>query len=266
MLVRRAKLAFLDTETTGLSPVQGDRIVEIAILEACGPRLTSRFCRLVDPKCPISPEAAEVHGLRDTDVRDQPTFGALAPRICELLKDAWVVGHNVIFDIGFISMELALCGYHAEVAGCLDTLQLSAALWRPPSRQLSWVSDALCLSATPRHRALADALASRAVFHRVITELGGWNNVTIAELWALHTRVPRWPDDPHRELPARIREALRHGADIAIRYVNRDGIASQRTIRPLACFVWRGRTYLRAWCHKARETRTFRVDRIRLPS
>lgn len=265
MLARQAKLAFVDVETTGLSPILGDRIVEIAVVEARGPRIVRRFCQLVDPKCQITPKATAVHGLRNADVRGRPAFAGVAAHICELVSGAWVVGHNVAFDVGFMSMELALCGWHPEVAGCFDTLQLSAALWYLPNKELASVVETLRVPAAPCHRALGDALAVRDVFDCIIDERGGWDRVSIDELCGLHTRVPRWPDDPARQLPARIGEALTRGADIVIRYVNRDGIASQRTIRPLACFDWSGRTYLRAWCHNAKETRTFRVDRILLP-
>ena len=106
-----AKLAFLDVETTGLSPAMGDRIVEIGIVVCRGQRETTRMSRLVNPGQPIPLAAHRVHGIGDQDVQGSPAFGQLVPEVITALQDAWVVGHNVRFDVGFVGMEIASAGH-----------------------------------------------------------------------------------------------------------------------------------------------------------
>ena len=95
-------------------------------------------------------------------------------------------------------------------------------------------------------------------------ELGGWSNVSLADVQALHSYIPDWPDDPRRGLPGALYDALANGGELSIGYVNGDGQQSARTIRPVACFPAGRYTYVRAHCNKTGEMRTFRVDRISL--
>lgn len=133
MYLSKAKLAYLDVETTGLFPAMGDRIVEIGIVVCRGAQETKRLSRLVNPERPIPSEARQVHGISDHDVADCPSFDIVADDICNALRDAWIVGHNVRFDIGFVAMEIASAGHHVTPLGCLDICQLAAALWDLPN-------------------------------------------------------------------------------------------------------------------------------------
>jgi DNA polymerase III epsilon subunit-like protein len=262
MLVNEAKLAYLDVETTGLFPSMGDRIVEIGIAVCRGERETVRLSRLVNPERPITPEARQIHGISDQDVADCPPFGVLGPEVCDALRDAWIIGHNVRFDVGFVAMEIASAGCNVTPAGCLDTCQLAAALWDLPNYRLDTVVNVLGPENVQEHRALGDALLARKVFHQVMTELGGWSNVRLANLLRLHPYVPVWPDDPRRDLPATLYDALTNGGELSIGYINSTGRQSTRTIRPVACFPAGRYTYVRAHCSKTGEMRTFRVDRM----
>ena len=128
--------------------------------------------------------------------------------------------------------------------------------------RLETVVASLRISVDRQHRALDDARLARAVFHRAVDEAGGWSSVNLADLKALHSYLPVWPDGPRGALPALLYDALTSGREITIRYVNGTGQASVRTIRPVACFPVGQYTYLRAHCSKAGEVRTFRLDRI----
>ena len=257
-----AKLVFLDVETTGLSPAIGDRIIEVGLISCAGDREVARVSHLVNPERDIPLAARRVHGIRDQDVAACAPFGAIAGEVASALDGQWVVGHNIRFDAGFIAMELACAGVPARPAGCLDTRYLAAAVWDLPNYRLDTVAEHVGAGGAGSHRALADAERTRAVFHRVIAELGGWIRVRIDELLALHTHVPCWPDDGRRNLPAAIYDALTNGSEVAVDYVNGLGTASRRSIRPLACFAAGKTVYLRAHCQLAGEVRTFRLDRI----
>lgn len=257
--INKSNLVFLDVETTGLSPAVGDRIVEIALIACRGGRITARMSRLVNPGMPIPPEVQRIHGITDTHVANQPGFSEIASKVARLIDGAWLIGHCVRFDVGFLAMELALAGQKVRLAGCLDTCQLARAAWDMPDYRLDTLAEHLGLRSGPSHRAGSDAAVTRRVFERVVRQLG--ESVSITQLRALHDYPPQWPV-PEQSLPAYLYDALTAGQPIQISYVNGTGGPSVRTIRPVACFACGSWTYLRAHCQQAGELRTFRLDRI----
>jgi len=99
-----------DTETTGLDPKSGDRIVEIGAIELINHIPTGRsFHRYLNPERPMSIDAARVHGLDDTFLRDKPLFASVADEFMEFLGDANLIAHNAGFDVAFVNAELARC-------------------------------------------------------------------------------------------------------------------------------------------------------------
>jgi len=102
------RLVFLDTETTGLDPRLGHRIIEVACLEAIGRELTQRSLHFyLDPEREIDPAATAVHGLTWDDLRDKPKFRTVADELMEFLRGARVIIHNAPFDVSFIDQELS---------------------------------------------------------------------------------------------------------------------------------------------------------------
>ena len=90
---------FLDTETTGLDPASGDRIVEIGGVEMDGRLLTGRrLHHYLNPRRPVSPEAVRIHWLDDTFLADKPAFEVVGADIVAFIKDAEVIIHNAAFD------------------------------------------------------------------------------------------------------------------------------------------------------------------------
>jgi DNA polymerase-3 subunit epsilon len=101
----------LDTETTGLDPLKGHRIVEIGCLELVNHIPTSRnFHRYINPECDIADEAVAVHGLTREKLSDKPVFGEIAGDFLDFIGDSRLVIHNAEFDVGFINAELGRLG------------------------------------------------------------------------------------------------------------------------------------------------------------
>lgn len=101
----------LDTETTGLDPLQGDRIIEVAAVELVNLLPTgATFHRLVDPERDIPAEATRVHGFTNGDLAGKPRFGDIAQEMLGFLGDAPIIAHNAPFDFGFLDAELLRCG------------------------------------------------------------------------------------------------------------------------------------------------------------
>jgi len=151
----------LDTETTGLSPLSGDRVVEIGCVELVNRVPTGRsFHAYFNPCRPMPSDAEAVHGLSDVFLSDKPLFPDLCEELLAFIGNAPVVAHNAPFDFGFLNHELSLCG---RASICLtrmvDTLVL--ARQRLPGAKHSL--DALCTrfgvdrSIRIKHGALIDA-------------------------------------------------------------------------------------------------------------
>ena len=154
----------LDTETTGLEPRQGHRIIEIGALELFDRQLTGRqFHVYINPEREIEQGALEVHGITEEFLRDKPRFAEISDDLMAFVDGAELVIHNAPFDIGFIDNELALTGHeHASITAIstvLDTLELAKDLHPGQRNSL----DALCKrydvdnSSRTLHGALLDA-------------------------------------------------------------------------------------------------------------
>jgi len=120
----------LDTETTGLEPEAGDRIIEIGCIELIDRKLTEQtFHRYVNPERAVGPGALEIHGLDDDFLSMQPLFEDVAAEFLEFVHDAELIIHNADFDVGFINHELQRLGTSTrdirEHCRVLDTLALA---------------------------------------------------------------------------------------------------------------------------------------------
>jgi DNA polymerase III subunit epsilon len=135
----------LDTETTGLEPSEGHRIIELGCVEIVNRRLTgNRWHEYLQPDRAIDPRAIEVHGISNEFLLDKPRFGDVVDRFLEFIEGAELIIHNAPFDVGFINHELALAAARVrrieDICGVLDTLVLARRM-HPGSRNSL---DALC--------------------------------------------------------------------------------------------------------------------------
>jgi len=189
----------LDTETTGLSPLSGDRVVEIGCVELVNRVPTGRsFHAYFNPCRPMPSDAEAVHGLSDVFLSDKPLFPDLCEELLAFIGNAPVVAHNAPFDFGFLNHELSLCG---RASICLtrmvDTLVL--ARQRLPGAKHSL--DALCTrfgvdrSIRIKHGALIDAQ----LLAQVYVELTGGRQIglgLIAEPAAREEKIDMVLVDP----------------------------------------------------------------------
>lgn len=154
---------FLDTETTGLDPAQGHRIIEIAAVELIDRRPTNNhFHVYLNPEREIDLGAQQVHGISLEFLQDKPHFADVAAELLDFIAGAELVIHNAPFDVGFLDRELGmmgLAGLRQGCAGIIDTLKMAKDM-RPGQRNNL---DALCRhfgidnSSRTLHGALLDA-------------------------------------------------------------------------------------------------------------
>jgi DNA polymerase-3 subunit epsilon len=161
-----------DTETTGLDPRNGDRVVEIGCVELINHIPTGRtFHRYLNPERGMSIDAARVHGLDDAFLKDKPLFAAIAGELIEFVGDASLIAHNAQFDLDFLNLELGRAGRPAVAAErIIDSLMLARRKHPAGPNSL----DALCsryqvdLSRRTFHGALLDAQLLAEVYIELI--------------------------------------------------------------------------------------------------
>jgi DNA polymerase III subunit epsilon len=149
-----------DTETTGLDPVTGDRVIEVAALELINDLPTGRhYHALIDPRRDVPADASRIHGLTNADLEGKPTFDAIAHDLIAFLGDGKLIAHNAGFDFGFLNMEFGRANLPSLPGSrMVDTLALAKARFPGMPNSL----DALCrrynvdLSARTTHNALLD--------------------------------------------------------------------------------------------------------------
>jgi DNA polymerase-3 subunit epsilon len=154
---------FLDTETTGLSADNGDRVIEIGCVELLNRKLTGNNKHFyLNPGRDSHEEALKVHGITTEFLKDKPKFEAVADELLAYLQDAEIIIHNAAFDVGFLNKELSLTGrppFKDYVISVTDTLVMAKEMF--PGKRNSL--DALCSrlgvdnSGRTLHGALLDA-------------------------------------------------------------------------------------------------------------
>ncbi len=212
-----------DTETTGLNPAGGDRMVEIGCIEMIGRIETGRqFHCYFNPQRAMPSEAEAVHGLSSIFLSDKPSFAEKVEELLEFIGDSPLVAHNAGFDFGFLNHELNNCGRPPVcITRMVDTLGLARS--RHPGAKHSL--DALCSrfgvdrSQRVKHGALLDAQ----LLAQVYVELTGGRQIglgLVADLPASNAAPSSGPalarpyrePRPHQALPA---EIARHGRFLA---------------------------------------------------
>lgn len=150
-----------DTETTGLSPLNGDRMVEIGCVEMFNRVETGRsFHAYFNPGRPMPSEAEAVHGLSDRFLSDKPAFAEKCEELLAFIGDSPMIAHNATFDFGFINHELTVCG---RPLVCTSRMVCTLVLARRKFPGAKHSLDALCTrfgvdrSVRVKHGALIDA-------------------------------------------------------------------------------------------------------------
>ena len=154
---------FLDTETTGLSPDNGDRIIEIGCVELLHRKLTGNNLHLyINPERDSHEDALRVHGITTEFLKDKPKFAEVVDQFLDYIEGAEVIIHNAPFDIGFLNKELELQGRKPlanYIEGVIDTLVMAKEMFPGKRNSLDSLCDRLEVDNSGRtlHGALLDA-------------------------------------------------------------------------------------------------------------
>jgi DNA polymerase-3 subunit epsilon len=261
--IRELTFAVLDVETTGLNPSAGHRVCEVACLRIERGEVSAEFESLVDPGRAISEGAARVNQITPEMLLGAPKFHEIAPALLQTLQGAVLVAHNAPFDLGFLASELEIA--HLQLPSCpvVDTLTLARRLFHRPRNSLQAIAAALEIEHVPTHRAMGDVWTTALLLERIVDELDErWGIWDLRGLLDLQGGSIAYPEGRAFALPPAIAEALAGSGLVRMRYVNGQGVESERTIRPIRVDENNGLLYLIAFCYRAGEQRTFRMDRI----
>ena len=184
----------LDTETTGLDPQAGHRVIEIGCVEMRERRLTGNNLHLyLQPDREVDPGAMAVHGITDEFLADKPRFADVAAELRDYLVGAELLIHNADFDVGFLEHEFALLGEPLVLGSvCTVTDTLAMARRRYPGQRNSL--DALCkrLGVSNSHRTLHGALLDSEILADVYLAITGGQAALVLE----EGTDGRWGDGP----------------------------------------------------------------------
>jgi DNA polymerase-3 subunit epsilon len=169
----------LDTETTGLNPLTGDRVVEIGGVELFNHIPTGRHSHhYINPERPMAEDAFSVHGLSDEFLADKPRFAQIVDEMLEFFGDAVLIAHNAPFDVQFLNCELEKANRPSLKNQIIDTVMLARD--KHPGARVSL--DALCrhYGIDNSRRTLHGALLDSEILADVYLELIGGRQVTLA--------------------------------------------------------------------------------------
>lgn len=254
-------LAFLDFETTGLSPHQGDRVCEVALQRVVGGVVETSYTTLVNPQRPQSARSFAVNQISAEQLVHAPAFVAIAGSLRAMLADSVIVAHNAPFDLEFLHVELALAGQPPLRVPSIDTLAVARRLFpKRPSHSLAALATTLG-SPPPSHRAMDDVLALRIVFDDMIAHLAALGITRLGDV--LRYARGLIPGAPEPVAPIVIAEALRDGKLLKIAYTSRNMPAPiERLIRPIEITSEHGVLFLRAYCYLRGDLRAFVIAKI----
>jgi len=174
MNIKLTEFVIFDVETTGLSPVDGDRIVEIAAVKVKGAQVVGKFYSLVNPRRAVPAQATLVNNITDDMLLKAPVAADILPQMIHFIGGACVAGHNVRFDLNFLCYELSLIGRRLnDQTPAVDTLKMARELLPYLSNhKLAYLARSLGVVVDQTHRAMADVELTVAVFLRLMEMAG----------------------------------------------------------------------------------------------
>lgn len=170
MLINDTEFIVYDVETTGLSVLNGDRIVEIAAVRVKNLEIVDEFDSFVNPQRDIPQEATNINGITNEMVADAPTHDIVLPQMMDFIGGGCLVGHNVAFDLKFLCCELAIVGRKLHRATpAIDTLKMAKKLIPYLTNyRLGHLATTLGVKVGETHRALADVKITASVLTHLI--------------------------------------------------------------------------------------------------
>ncbi len=254
-----------DVETTGLSPKDGDRIVEVGALRYKNGQAWDSFSSLLNPGRPVSPGAFAVNRISQEMLKDAPIAEEVLPKFLEFAGKSCLAGYNVGFDMGFLENELGLLGRPlAEDTAVVDIIQMARRTFPGLSSYgLGNFSRWLGCPAPQDHRALSDVRMTAEVFSRILLELKKKGIEEFLAFYNLFGVNPKLSEDITNQHIAAIQKAIDLSVRLKLKYYSSSAAqVSEREVSPKEIRREGKSQYLVGYCHLRKDERTFKINAI----
>ncbi len=259
------EFTIFDTETTGLQPNSGDRIVEIAGIRLKGKEKIATFQSLVNPNKPISEAAFQVNKITGDMLKDAPKIEEVMPEFLKFIEGSCTCSYNATFDWEFLNNELKLIG-QSSLKGIVfvDILKMAKRLMPGLERYALWfVAQNLGIKVAQKHRALSDVELTLGVFDKLKEMLKVKGIDDFHNFSALFSINQLFLENLNNQKIAQIQEAIDLRVKLKIRYLaSSNAEVSEREVIPKEIRQDRFVNYLIGFCCLRNEERTFRIDGI----
>ena len=263
--IDEVEFTIFDTETTGLNPNSGDRIVELAGLRVKGKEKIAKFDMLVNPTREISPEAFAVNKITPEMLRHALGIEAVMPKFLEFIQGSYLCSYNVEFDLSFLSNELKLIGLPALTSQpFFDILTMAKRLMPNQQRYALWfIADKLGIKTQQQHRAFSDVEMSWDVFNK-FKEICQEKGITdFSSFFSLFAFNPVFLESPASLKISQAEKAINLKAHLKIKYLStKDAGITVREVIPKEVRQDAKNRYLIGFCCLKKEERTFKIDNI----
>ncbi len=263
--ISETEFTIFDTETTGLDPVSGDRIVEIAAARFRDQRKIATFESFVDSGRPISEAAFRVNRITPEMLLGAPSFKEVIPKFLDFIQGSCLCSYNAGFDLEFLNNELSLLGQPPlGTVVTVDILRMARRLLPGLERYALWfVAQRLGCETQQVHRALADVELTWEVFNRLTGVLQAKGIREFAHFSQLFSANPDFIENVTNQKLSQIQEAMNLGVRLKIKYLSSSGVeVTEREVIPREIKQEGGRSYLVGFCILRNDERTFRVDNM----
>jgi len=257
-------IVVLDTETATLSGAP--HLLELGAVLVEDGDVVDTFESLVAPAVEVDPEATEIHGITNEDVRQAPMAETVLARFTEWAGDAWLCAHNAGFDARVLGFEHARTGAPVPSAPFLCTLKLGRRhLPEAPDHKLTTLCQFLDLEEGDHHRALADATWCWQVLEACAERAETRAAAELLAQCGSPVTIPSFVPGPARMKP-RLRplsEAVRGGGEVTLLYADASAeVASRLPVLPRLLYERHKKSYLEAECLRTGTLKTYLLDRI----
>ncbi|MBM3254713.1 MAG: WYL domain-containing protein [Candidatus Omnitrophica bacterium] len=259
------EFVIFDTETTGLSPESGDRIVELAAVRVKGAERLGVFQSLVNPGRAISQAAFQVNHISSEMLFNAPTIETVMPKFIDFIQGACICSYNAAFDLAFLNNELKLIGRELPCGtAVVDALKMARRLLPSLERYALWfVSEKLGVKTAQEHRALSDVELTLKVFNILKKSLKEKEIFDFSNFLSLFSLPSGKLDDINNQKISKIQEAINLKVKLKIKYLAASNAqVSEREVLPREIRQERNIFYLVGHCYLRNEERSFRIDGI----
>jgi len=263
--IEEVEFTIFDTETTGLEPQAGDRVVELAAIRFKGEEKLAVFSSLVNPEREVSPGAFAVNKISKEMLRDAPKIAEIMPEFFKFIAGSCICSYNASFDLEFMQNEARIIKseFPKEII-VLDILKMARRLLPKLERYALWfVVQHLGIKQQQQHRALSDVEITWLVFKHLKEKLISQGVGDFGNFSRLFSLNPQFLQNINAQRIAEIEEAIAREMKLKIKYLSSvNAQVTERQVIPKEIRQERGASYLVGYCSLRNEERSFRIDGI----